>query len=155
MSQGRPAERQSTRPTELVAQSAPVRNGEPLMSILSPLWPPAATQPRDSQLLRSAIEAHETKMADTADTRALVLTRLVMKVLGRQVDRMTYTKDPFREPIAIVDGLQFRGAAEDPYSLKGGWLVVRTQANGWDEVRSLEQLGAIAKRTPLALVQAS
>lgn len=110
--------------------------------------------PVESSLLRDAIAAHETKMSDTADTRALVLTRLVVKVLGRQVDRMTYTPR-HREPVAVVDGLLFRGEADDAYSLHGGWLVVRTKHGGWEEVHSLEHLGQIAKRTPLAIVEAS
>lgn len=123
------------------------------MSISLPRTIHPAPKPGGSALLREAIEAHETKMADTADDRALVLVRLVLKVLGRPVDRLTYTPR-HREPVAVVDGLLFRGEADDPYSLNGGWLVVRTRHNGWREVRSLEQLGEVAAREPLAIVEA-
>lgn len=108
--------------------------------------------PQQSSLLRAAIAAHETKLIESSEGRALVLPRLVEAILGRTVDRLTFMPK-CHEPIAIVDGYQFRGEALDPYSLEGGWLCVRTKNNGWREVRSLAHLGQIARREPLAQVQ--
>lgn len=122
------------------------------MNILAPLRPLAATQPRDSQLLRSAIAAHRSKLDDSRPDRALTLSRLVLKVLGRPEDRITRIPR-CSEPVAVVDGLIFRGEAENPYDLKGGWLCVLTKHNGWRDVRSIEHLGEIGEREPLAIVE--
>lgn len=110
--------------------------------------------PRASELLQKAIRAHEVRMVQSATDRAGALPALVKAVLGVSPERITYG-GRLHDPIAIVDGLMFKGDALDPYSLEGGWLCVRTKHNGWEEVRSLEHLGQIAKRTPLALVEAS
>lgn len=108
--------------------------------------------PQQSALLRDAIQAHESRLLGSADDRAQALPKLVQKILGRPVDRIGFAP-PLKEPVAIVDGLVFRGEADDCYSLKNGWLVVRTKHNGWREVRSLEQLGEIARREPLMLLE--
>lgn len=137
----------------MTAQTAPVRNGEPLVSIMTVFQPPTAPQPHTSALLRSAITAHRNRLTITSDTRAQTLQRLVEKVLGTTVDRMTFIPR-CHEPVAVVDGLLFRGEAENPYDLKDGWLVVLTKHSGWRDVRSFEHLGEIADREPLAEVQA-
>lgn len=108
--------------------------------------------PQQSALLRDAILAHESRLLGSADDRAQALPKLVQKILGRPVDRIARLPS-FREPVAIVDGLVFRGEADDPYSLKNGWLCVWTKARGWEEVRSLECLGRIARSTPLMLLE--
>ncbi len=102
-------------------------------------------------LLRTAIQAHHTKLIESSEGRALVLPRLVEAILGRSPDRLTFLPK-VHEPIAIIDGYQFRGEALDPYSLEGGWLCVRTKHSGWREVRSMAHLGEIASREPLAQV---
>lgn len=124
------------------------------MSISMPRALRPAPKPSGSELLREAISAHETKMAATADTRALVLTRQVLAILGRAVDRIQYLPRPDREPVAIVSRLQFRWIPERHNSMEPGWLVVRTDPDGWDQVDSIEDLGALAKRTSLALADA-
>jgi hypothetical protein len=110
--------------------------------------------PQPSALLRDALKAHESNLIESSEGRALVLPKLVEKILGRTVNRLTYIPR-CHEPVAVVDGLLFRGEAENPYDLRGGWLCVKTKHNGWREVRSLAHLGEIAQREPLAMVQAS
>lgn len=124
------------------------------MSIISVFQPPTATQPHTSALLRDAIKAHETRMVQTSTDRGEMLPALIKAVLGYEGPVLLTFHERLHEPIAIVDGIQFRGDAMEPYSLEGGWLCVRTKHSGWEEVRSLEHLGEIARRTPLALVEA-
>jgi hypothetical protein len=125
------------------------------MSILSPFLAPVENHPQDApqqpDLLRAAIAAHNTRLIESSEGRALVLPRLVMAILGREVDRLTFLPK-IHEPIAVVGGLLFRGEALDPYSLEGGWLTVKTQHSGWREVRSLAHLGELAQRESLVMV---
>lgn len=112
---------------------------------------PTAQRSAPVDLLAEAKAAHDTKLIESSEGRALVLPALVKAILGRDVDRLTFIPK-VHEPVAVVDGLQFRGEALNPYSLEGGWLCVRTERNGWREVRSLAHLWEIARREPLARV---
>lgn len=149
---------QSKRPAQCVAETG-LGTGvaTPMFHptrILSSVVNTQPVPPQQSALLRDAIRAHETKLIESSEGRALVLPALVQQILGRPVDRLTFIPR-CHEPVAVVDGLLFRGEASNPYDLRDGWLCVRTEHNGWRQVNSLEHLGEIARREPLALVDAS
>lgn len=122
-----------------------------LAGILSPVVKRSSPEPCDNPLIRDAIAAHDAAQAEACrDDRDQILPNLVQAVLGRPVDELTFIDD-CADPVAIVNGLIFRGEAENPYDLKGGWLTVATHRRGctaisWREVRSMEHLGEVAKQ---------
>lgn len=108
---------------------------------------PTAQRP---SLLAEALAAFEAEQAQLRQDDE-ILPRLVEKILGRSPDYMAELPN-CREPVAVVNGLVFRGEAENAYDLAGGWLCVRTEKQGWREVRSIAHLGQIARQTRLMLV---
>lgn len=110
--------------------------------------PQAAQQ---SELVREAIAAHDAAQAEACQDEE-ILPNLVQAILGRPPDFITFVEG-CADPVAIINGLIFRGDADDAYLLKNGWLCVRTEKGGWREVNSLAQLGEVAKQHRLAMVQ--
>lgn len=111
-------------------------------------WHVEYPTPQRLGFVAEAIEAHRARLLESMVDRWTILPAIVRRVLGQDVDRMARLRSG--EPLAIIDGYIFRGEAEDPYDLRGGWLCVMTRHNGWREVRNVEQLGLIASREPLA-----
>lgn len=109
--------------------------------------------PQQPKLVRDAIAAHEARLLGAEVEGRQVLPALVEKIIGRTPDLVTLV--PWcSDPVAVVNGVVFRGDAENPYDLKGGWLVVatqnpRTRTVGWRQVNSFEHLGEIAKQEML------
>lgn len=110
----------------------------------------SATVFRDEDdVVRRAVFEHEARLLREGQGARDVLAALVKAILLREPDTITHV--PWLEdPVALVSGVVFRGEAEDPYSLKGGWLCVayegRTGALGWHQVNSVDHLGELAMR---------
>lgn len=107
-------------------------------------------EPCDSPLLRDAIAAYESAKTEASEDRDQILPNLVQTILGWPVDYLTFIED-CADPVAVVNGLIFRGDADDAYQLKNGWLTVATRRRGcesisWREVHSIEHLGQVAKQ---------
>jgi hypothetical protein len=109
------------------------------------------TEPaQQSELVREAIAAYEAERTQASQDEQ-ILPNLVRTILGREVDYITFIPG-CADPVAIVNGLIFRGEAENAYDLKNGWLCVQTVKGGWRGVHSFQHLGEVAKQHRLAMV---